>query len=95
VISVQPKGYGCDYTKRDGRLYAGHSMTSDRLVVLNAGGEDVVEVQCLLTHHGFDPGRIDGLFGERTEKAVRDLQRAGGAVADGKVGPQTWALLRA
>lgn len=87
--------YRCDYTTRDGRLYAGHSTTSDRLVALNAGGQDVVEVQCLLKRHGFDPGRIDGLYGAHTEQAVKELQRAGGAVADGLVGPQTWALLRA
>nr|WP_240942459.1 peptidoglycan-binding protein [Planosporangium thailandense] len=89
-----PSSYHCDYTTRDGRTYAGHSTTSDRLVALNAGGKDVAEVQCLLKRHGFDPGRIDGLYGTHTEQAVKDLQRAGGAVADGMVGPQTWALLR-
>jgi transcriptional regulator with XRE-family HTH domain len=93
--AVQPNGYRCDYTVRDGRLYAGHTANPQRLVVLNLSGEDVVEVQCLLVHHGFDPGRVDGMFGEHTEKAVKELQRTGGAVEDGKVGPQTWALLRA
>nr|WP_158693803.1 peptidoglycan-binding protein [Streptantibioticus cattleyicolor] len=38
---------------------------------------------------------MDGLFGERTQSAVEELRRAGGAAVDGKVGPQTWALLRA
>ncbi|MEU6369464.1 peptidoglycan-binding protein [Streptomyces sp. NPDC046931] len=92
--AVQPSGFACHYTRRNGRLLAGHSA-EEPLVVLNAGGEQVVEVQCLLAHHGHSPGRIDGLFGEHTEKAVKELQRAGGAAADGKVGPQTWALLRA
>ncbi|HSV64700.1 MAG TPA: peptidoglycan-binding protein [Mycobacteriales bacterium] len=91
---VLPAGYGCTYAWRDGRLYAGHSTTSDRLVALNAGSEDAVEVQCLLKHHGLSPGRVDGLFGEHTEQAVKRLQRAGGAVVDGMVGPRTWALLR-
>ncbi|WP_225978226.1 peptidoglycan-binding protein [Gandjariella thermophila] len=93
--SVRPEGLGCDYSRRDGRLYAGHSTTSDRLVALHGDGEDVVEVQCLLARHGFDPGRIDGLFGTRTEAAVKRLQQAGGVPADGIVGPQTWPLLRA
>ncbi|MGW1255736.1 peptidoglycan-binding protein [Streptomyces sp. NPDC002513] len=92
--AVQPSGLACHYTRRNGRLLAGHSAT-DPLVVLNAGGEQVVEVQCLLAHHKYSPGRIDGLFGEHTEQAVKELQRAGGAAVDGKVGPQTWALLRA
>lgn len=87
-------GYGCDYARRDGRLYAGHSDTSDRLVALNAGSADVVEVQCVLISHGFDPGRVDGLYGPHTEQAVKQLQSGGGEVVDGIVGPKTWALLR-
>jgi transcriptional regulator with XRE-family HTH domain len=85
----------CTFTTRDGQQYAGHSTTSDQLVRLNETGEGVIEVQCLLKRHGFDPGPIDGIFGTKTEQAVKDLQRAGHAVVDGKVGPQTWALLRA
>ncbi|MFF8023301.1 peptidoglycan-binding protein [Streptomyces sp. NPDC007896] len=94
LAAVQPSGFACRYARRNGRLLAGHSAT-DPLVVLNAGGEQVVEVQCLLAYHKHSPGRIDGLFGAHTEKAVKELQRAGGAAVDGKVGPQTWALLRA
>jgi hypothetical protein len=95
AASVAPTGYRCEVATRDGHRYAGHSATADRLVVRGSAGEDVVEVQCLLKQHGLDPGRIDGVFGERTEAAVSELQRAGGAVPDGKVGPQTWPLLRA
>ncbi|MFF0629529.1 peptidoglycan-binding protein [Streptomyces sp. NPDC004296] len=94
LASAQPSGFACHYARRGGRLFAGHSA-SDPLVLLNAGGEAVAEVQCLLTYHGHPPGRIDGLFGEHTQSAVEELQRAGGAAVDGKVGPQTWALLRA
>jgi murein L,D-transpeptidase YcbB/YkuD len=93
-VAVQPSGFACHYTRGKGHLFAGHS-TSEPLVLLNAGGEQVVEVQCLLAAHGHSPGRIDGLFGEHTESAVKELQRDGGAAVDGKVGPQTWALLRA
>ncbi|MEU5309079.1 peptidoglycan-binding protein [Streptomyces sp. NPDC021562] len=93
-VAVRPSGFPCHYTRRSGRLFAGHS-TSEPLVLLNAGGEQVVEVQCLLAAHGHSPGRIDGLFGEHTESAVKELQRSGGAAVDGKVGPHTWALLRA
>ncbi|HWO59029.1 MAG TPA: peptidoglycan-binding protein [Umezawaea sp.] len=94
LVSVAPAGYSCDYSKRDSKWYAGHSTTSTRLVVLNAGSDDVVEVQCLLTYHHLDPGRIDGLFGKRTEQAVKQLQSSAGIPVDGQVGPQTWALLR-
>lgn len=92
--ALLPGGYGCDFSTRGGRWYAGHSTTDDRLVGLNVGGQDVVEVQCLLKHHGLDPGRIDGMFGRHTEKAVEQLQSSGATTVDGVVGPQTWALLR-
>ncbi|MFE3162515.1 peptidoglycan-binding protein [Streptomyces sp. NPDC059224] len=91
--AVKPSGLACHYTRRNGRLLAGHS-DSEPLVLLNSGGEPVVEVQCLLKYHKHSPGRIDGLFGVHTETAVKDFQRADGAAVDGKVGPQTWALLR-
>lgn len=89
----------CDYSHRDGHWYAGHSTTSTRLVWLGEGAQsegrqDVVEVQCLLKRHGFDPGRVDGLFGPNTERAVKQQQTAAGIVVDGIVGPHTWAVLR-
>lgn len=33
---------------------------------------------------------IDGIFGPKTEAAVRELQRTYGLVVDGIVGPETW-----
>lgn len=43
-----------------------------------------------------DPGPCDGYYGTGTASAVRDFQAMGwdkGLVEDGKVGPQTWAVL--
>jgi N-acetylmuramoyl-L-alanine amidase len=38
-------------------------------------GDDVAELQVRLAQFGFNPGRIDGIFGPLTEEALRDFQR--------------------
>lgn len=57
-------------------------------------GEPVRRLQQALATAGFDPGGIDGIFGQRTETAVRRFQQAKGLAVDGIVGAQTWAALR-
>lgn len=50
-------------------------------------GDEVEYLQALL---GIT---VDGDFGPKTEQAVKDFQQARGLVADGIVGPATWAAL--
>ena len=56
-------------------------------------GDDVVALQQRLLDLGFDPGRCDGIFGVRTEAALRDFQRNVGLAADGILGPTTLTAL--
>jgi len=56
-------------------------------------GDDVKELQTALKRTGYDPGPIDGIFGPKTEKAVKAFQRVKGLVVDGIVGPKTAAAL--
>lgn len=62
---------------------------------LRAGstGESVAIVQEILSGLGHYTGRVDGIFGPLTDKAVRAFQSASGLVPDGIVGPLTWAAL--
>ena len=55
-------------------------------------GDDVVILQHLLDVEGYKL-TIDGDFGQRTETAVKMLQKAHGLVDDGIVGAKTWAAL--
>ena len=57
-------------------------------------GDDVFALQDRLTELGYDAGRPDGLFGGRTEKALRNFQRDYGLVIDGICGPATVRALR-
>jgi N-acetylmuramoyl-L-alanine amidase len=56
-------------------------------------GDDVAELQRRLGCLGFDAGRIDGIFGPNTDRALQDFQRNGGLVADSICGPATLAAL--
>lgn len=52
------------------------------------------QLQCLLAYLGFDPGRIDGLWGKDTRQAVIRFQQAQGLDADGIPGERTCSALR-
>ena len=72
--------------------YAGSELTR-----FGDTGQRVVQVQCMLSKRGYGlgGGGVDGQFGEGTRAAVRKFQRAKGLDADGMVGRDTWAALRA
>ena len=57
--------------------------------------ETVQWVQQALTDAGYDVGAVDGIFGTRTKRALRDLQKAQGWVADGYLSDETLDLLKA
>lgn len=58
-------------------------------------GDDIATLQSRLIDMGFNPGRVDGIYGPLTELAVKDFQRSVGAKVDGRCGPATIiALLR-
>lgn len=52
-------------------------------------GPDVRKLQERLAALGYDLGRIDGVFGPKTEAAVLNIQAVKGLVHDGEVGPET------
>jgi peptidoglycan hydrolase-like protein with peptidoglycan-binding domain len=56
-------------------------------------GEDVRSLQNQLRSAGFNPGRSDGIFGPRTERALRNYQSAMGLKNDGIAGRRTFAAL--
>jgi N-acetylmuramoyl-L-alanine amidase len=59
----------------------------------NLRGDDVGELQRRLSRLGFDAGRIDGIFGPDTHRALSEFQRNCGLTADGVCGVETARLL--
>lgn len=53
-------------------------------------GDDVADLQRRLSQLGFDSGRPDGLFGRRTDAALREFQHSVGVDPDGVCGPDTF-----
>ena len=56
-------------------------------------GSVVTQIQQKLSAWGYYDGAVDGVYGSKTEAAVRYFQEKNGLVVDGKVGPQTLAAL--
>jgi len=78
-------------------LYEAGYRLGDRLLFMRRPmlrGEDVAELQSRLSQLGFDVGKVDGIFGAETERALIDFQRNRGLPEDGKAGPEVITELR-
>jgi N-acetyl-anhydromuramyl-L-alanine amidase AmpD len=60
---------------------------------LGSANPAVLRLQQKLVDKGFNPGEVDGAFGEMTKAAVISFQRSVGLKDDGIVGPKTRAAL--
>lgn len=78
-------------------LAAARWRLGDRLLSLASNpyvGDDVAALQERLLELGFDAGRVDGVFGIRTQAALRGFQREYGMVPDGACGMATLRALK-
>jgi N-acetylmuramoyl-L-alanine amidase len=86
-----------EITKRaleEARFKLGDRVLSFNPVAL-IRGDDVGNLQQRLIQLGFNCGKIDGVFGIKTEVAVKEFQKSVGVFVDGKCGPSTLiALMR-
>jgi N-acetylmuramoyl-L-alanine amidase len=77
-------------------IEAGWSL-GDRLLYLvipYLRGDDVAELQVRLSQLGFDPGRVDGVFGPLLDRALSDFQRNCGLECSGTLTQRTLIELR-
>ncbi len=52
------------------------------------------DIQQALANAKLYEGKIDGILGPKTRKAIESFQSQNGLKADGKVGPKTWQKLK-
>ena len=52
------------------------------------------DIQKALINANLYQGKIDGVIGPKTKKAIEDFQAQNNLKVDGKVGPKTWGLLK-
>lgn len=57
------------------------------------GKSNIKEVQTCLKNAVFYSGKVDGIKGRQTRRAIKEFQSANGLKADGIVGPKTWDAL--
>jgi len=55
---------------------------------------DSKQIQTALKNAGYYEGVVDGKMGKKTRKAVREFQKANNLHADGRVGKNTWMVLK-
>lgn len=65
----------------------------DGYPVIKCSGKTVAWVQTRITELGFNPGTIDGYFGQKTEAAVKAFQKQYNLVVDGIAGYNTLTQL--
>lgn len=78
----------------DDGAYADTTTLSQRLLRRGCKGDDVVGLQKILNTLGYSCGSVDGVFGAKTEAAVRNFQLENDCEVDGKVGAETRAALK-
>jgi peptidoglycan hydrolase-like protein with peptidoglycan-binding domain len=71
-------------------------MNSGPTLSMGSTGPDVRRLQVILVMiKSLDVSGIDGVFGSKTQDAVKSFQQGNNLTADGIVGPLTWAALPA
>lgn len=63
--------------------------TTRNQVSYGSQGSDVTEIQKLLNHNGYNL-KADGIFGAKTQEAVKNYQQQNNLAVDGIVGTNTW-----
>ncbi|MED1781898.1 spore cortex-lytic enzyme [Brevibacillus fortis] len=74
-------------------IFPANSLAATQIQRGSVNG-DVWDLQYRLQMLGYYNGKLDGIYGANTTKAVRQFQKAYGLQIDGITGPNTWRVLK-
>lgn len=81
-------GIGFIYTNQTERIEAQQVLSK-----IGSRGDEVRKIQNKLKSLGFFSGTVDGIYGTKTQSAVKKFQQSVGITADGIAGPKTLLYL--
>ena len=88
IISIFLLLYGLIYY-----MYIGNNLSIETLSRYGSRGEEVKQIQTRLKKWGYYKGTVDGVYGSKTQAAVKSFQKANGLTVDGVAGPKTLAAI--
>ena len=74
-------------------MYVTNNISIEVLSRYGSTGNEVKQIQTRLKSWGYYNGAVDGIYGSKTQAAVKSFQRANGLTADGVAGPKTLAAI--
>ncbi|MBQ3518517.1 MAG: spore cortex-lytic enzyme [Clostridia bacterium] len=83
----------CVFAKSDYFLLYNEKNNTQVLSKYGSRGEEVRKIQNKLKELGYYTGSVDGIFGTKTQSAVKAFQRNCGLTVDGIAGPKTLLYL--
>ncbi len=94
VLAVVFCGVGVQKQKNiAGEISASEYGVVEALSKRGSRGEEVRQIQTKLKRWGYYTGSVDGIYGSKTEEAVRYFQRKNGLTVDGIAGKKTLAAM--
>lgn len=74
-------------------MFVSNNISIEALSRYGSSGNEVKQIQTRLKAWGYYNGAVDGVYGSKTQAAVKSFQRANGLTADGVAGPKTLAAI--
>ncbi len=79
----------------ESKIESVEAVEQPKLAAVPSAKPTVEEIQKALKNADLYQGKVDGVLGAKTKKAITDFQTQNNLKPDGKVGPKTWEKLKA